>query len=825
MRRLLVLTLLLVAGLLFAVTWSNGIEDARPELATPRAGDELGALAPTADLSASGSNSRGAPGAPSAARVSAVLDPLAEVGPQAHLRGAVVDAAQGLPVAGASVRLSRPDVLGGDEDALEVLSDAAGRFELSWPEAWAAALAVTHPDYVDQRRPSVEFDAPLRIALVISGSIEGQLSGMTADQGRRSVARLWPTYVGRVRGDAIAEAPLDERGRFRFSDLIEGTYAVGVEVPEAPVVYEPEVIVRGGEPTHLHLTLSPGERLLARVLQRVDRAPVEGVLVHAQPELQGVGGEVEASAARNAITGLDGRFELLGLTPGELELELRTPWGAVIREDHAISPGRTDEPTFLVPAPGSLTGRVVDARGKAVASALVALTVAGEARRYHWARPQELLDQVEDGLRLVHADGQGRFDFGAVAARQELQLAAYPPSGSSAEAFGAFMRKVELAEGETRDVELRLVPTTTIFGRAVDPDGAGVAGVRIEVEIDAGRDRSFLGEVLTDASGQYRVEGVPASRVRVDANLDGHRGDSRWVDLALDASGEVPDLLVEPAFRVRGHVIDEDGWGVPHARVWVREAGSDEERRRGRSETADEYGRFEVTGLQQGDFEVDAWAATHNLPDGREPLVSLPGDPYVVLTLERRVLPMPGSITGELTVAGTGAPVPGIQIRGSRGTVLLDGARFRVTGLPPGPIRLQAHAPGMESVRFDEVSVPEGGSVEIGRYETRPTARVHVVVTDPNGQPLQDARVRLYRLAKQPARGVEVPKGYTLDFDRRRGAYEQEGVGRYDWTLDVRHERYAASSQVIQVRGNRDYQVQLSEPTQKTKGKQNSKGD
>jgi len=728
------------------------------------------------------------------ARTEVVHDPLAEAGARTPLVGVVVDAERGTPIEGAEVALT----LG--EHTERVTTDAAGDFELEWPDAWGGRLEVAHPNYVDLRRPTIERGAPLRVALGRSGRVTGQvLAGAGQDLGG-ATAQLWITYSGRTSSDALREQPLGPGEEFAFEDLAAGTYALGVSTLDAPVAYEPQVLVRAGLETRVLVNLAAGERFRGQVLTRDERAAVEGARVLARPELQGVGGDVERDAERRAETGGDGRFELEGLTAGELELWIRTPWGGLDFEKRWVTAdGVPEEETFFVPGPARLAGHVRDADGEPAAGAWVALSSEQEARRFPWARIGSMLEVEHGGLRIVRTDGEGRFDLGDVPARERLQLGAYPSGGETGDVFGAFARRIELDEGEEREVELTLVPATTLAGRVVDPEAAPVAGATIEVEIDAGADRSFLAEALTDGAGQYRFERVPALRVRVEADLEGFRGTSTWVDLRDAEDGVAPDLVLRPASTVRGHVVDTEGWAVPYARVRVADPRADERDRRARSDTADAYGRFEVEGLADGDYIVEAWALGHRLPAGAAPRVTLPGEPYVVLRMAPREVALPGTITGEVVLAGTGGPVPGLELRGTRGTVLLEGSRFRVTGVPPGRTRLSARAPNRESIVFDEVVVPEGGTVDVGRYETRSTVRVRVVVLSEGGQALTRASVRLYRRVKEPAHGVYVPRAYTLDLDRRRGWYEQGGVGRYEWTLDVRHEGYERYTEPVRV--------------------------
>lgn len=739
----------------------------------------------------------------STSRAQVVRDPLAEAGPRTPFSGVVVDAAEGTPVEGATVVLTL------EEHTESSTTDAAGDFLLEWPDAWEGSLEVSHPDYVDLRRPAIERGGPLRVELVRSGRITGQVLAAAGQDLDGATVQLWISYGGRTRGDVLREEPLQAGDEFVFQDLAEGTYALGVATVGAPIAFEPQVLVRSGLESRVLINLAAGERFRGQVLTRDDQLAVEGAQVLARPELQGVGGDVEREAERTTETGPDGRFELEGLTAGELEVWVRTPWGGLEFEKRWVTAdGVPEEATFLVPGPARLTGRVLDAAGEPAAGAWVALSREQEARRYPWARIDSMLEVDHSGLRIIRADARGSFDLGEVPAHERLQLGAYPVGGEASDVFGAFARRIELDEDEVREVELTLVGATTLAGRVLDPEGAPVAGAEIELHIEAGADRSFLAEVSTDASGQYLFERVPALRVRVGAELEGYRGDAAWVDLRDAAVEQVPDLVLRPASSVRGHVVDSQGWGVPYARVRVADPRAGERDRRARSDTADAYGRFDVQGLSDGDYIVEAWAVGHALPEGSAPRVTLPGEPYVVLRMEPRRVPLPGTITGEVVLAGTGAPVPGLELRGTRGTVLLEGTRFRVTGVPAGRARLSARAPNREPIVFDEVVVPEGGTVDVGRYETRGTARVRVVVRGEQGRSLTRASVRLLRRVKEPAHGVYVPQSYTLDLDRRSGWYEQGGVGRYEWTLDVRHEGYDRHVVPLKV-SNETVEVQL----------------
>lgn len=725
-----------------------------------------------------------------------VADPFARAGGE-PLAGRVVDGRSGRGVPGAQVALTV------GPHRVTAASDAEGAFELLLPAEGDPTLAVRHPEYVDLFRPRVDLGEEPVIALERSGSIVGRLLGVDPDGGQPRVG-LWVSDTGRLRGDPLAQVAAEE-GRFLFDDLRPGNYAVGVGGRELPMVLEAGVVVRPGIETSVVIAFDRGLVLDGRVVLRGSHEPVADAQVRVQPELQGIGDVLEELARREVTSAPDGSFRIERLGAGGLELSVRTPWGAQLGRTIALTEGRRSaEELIEVPAPAFVSGRVVDGSGRGVAGAWV---IHGLAREV-----SELVGDLVgslDELSRVRTDDEGRFDLGAVPARERLLLVATPPvqdsgflGGGSVGANAALVLK----EGEARaGVTLMLVPTRTLTGRVVDAAGSPLADVPVVLQVRTGGQWTRLDGTSTWAEGNFELKAVPqGARVLVSAAAEGYRPAVERVQVS--EANEPLELVLEDAYVIRGHVVDEGGWAVPGARVRARLGpweGAEENARR-RSATADDFGRFTLESLDEGSWTVDAWAVGHELPPGSQATVSLPGEAYVILVMGERALEAPGTISGELLMKGSGLPVEGLVLEGTRGgSVLLQGTRFTVTGVRPGRLRLLAKAPGVELVVFPAVQVSPGARVDLGVHETRHTSRLVVQVVDPLGQPVAGVQVRLERLVVEPDPGVYVPKKIDLKPQAKGGPgaarFVRDGVGRYEWRLRVVHRAWDPHFQTIRL--------------------------
>jgi len=219
----------------------------------------------------------------------------------------------------------------------------------------------------------------------------------------------------------------------------------------------------------------------------------------------------------------------------------------------------------------------------------------------------------------------------------------------------------------------------SLSGRILDPDGSPLPNARIHLGACGEGKQSVVFQVdtrsclLSDATGCYRLDGLPAS--------------SSYSVVACEelALGMVCGIQVEPGIAVqgvdvrlergrgaiRGRVTTADGSGIPGMGVTARPkalqavsedcffgwAGAEQQIRRDRKGRTDGGGRYEIADLHRGStswapegVEIRAWERnTVDVPDGQAVVgVDFIADAPGVETLSGRVTdtegrPVPGA--------------------------------------------------------------------------------------------------------------------------------------------------------------------------------------
>ena len=307
-----------------------------------------------------------------APRVTVELEPdpadfTLRLGPGSVVSGAVVDALDGAPVVGSTLKLYRADEsisFVDSEDTYERVLTQTGvggafRFDHVAPGAYRIlVLASGRPEHVDG---PFEVGTEHRAERVIELSAGASLSGILRDHEGRARAgvtlELTPDWKPDSAVHRTRRTTTDELGAFRFDGLAPGSIRIGPRVVhEGLELFEYQVLVELSPSQARDLVLQPPgtARLVGRVGLAASGAALPEVLpvrlFHATQERPGhTPLPVFAGLARN------GFFELHGLTPGAYELGIewvdfatRTRWSSPAAVEVELEAGSMSEVTLEV---------------------------------------------------------------------------------------------------------------------------------------------------------------------------------------------------------------------------------------------------------------------------------------------------------------------------------------------------------------------------------------------------------------------------------------------------------------------------------------------
>jgi protocatechuate 3,4-dioxygenase beta subunit len=474
----------------------------------------------------------------------------------------------------------------------------------------------------------------------------------------KSAAGAQPRIVRLEPAAAVRGAAVDASGRPVADALIEvGVVASPAGERPVPRDRSPSETVTAPDGSFVLPGLATGLRLELRA-QRERQRP--------------------ASAAGSAKA-TTGRLSLPPLAPHEERAGLRL-----------LLPALPPEPRRAPPA--ALAGEVREESGRAIEGAEVELHGAG-------AR-----ESAEHPAAKSGADGS--FRIAGLGRGERVEIEVRHPGYAR-----ALVPDVEI--GAPAPLVLVLRPRHRVAGRVVDPQGEGIRGALVLLQIlptrvDGGGGEAPLPgndrQVETDEAGAFAADDLPPGRLSLRASAHGFQ-EGRLRDLTLAAGESLPEitLRLSPAGSVEGTVLDAEGHGVAGARITVAAAAGDGSQPGAVANgTSDETGAFHLEGLPPGPARL---AAEH--PDYRRaerPIQLQPGANRVRVTLEEG-LSIAGRVADERGAAVAGATVRATGGEGQeRPAVSAADGSFRISGLSAGRQRLEARAEGFS---------PGGGDVEL----------------------------------------------------------------------------------------------------------------
>ncbi len=467
---------------------------------------------------------------------------------------------------------------------------------------------------------------------------------------------------------------------------------------------------------------------------------------------------------------------------------------------HRSPPAGADSAVVMLTPAMTLTGRVIDAGGDAIAGARI------ENRKTHTAF----------GRRLSELQGGGRWQLDAVAATSagdgSFELRRLPPLRPfevrvASPGYAAAYEPVPSLEPGVAVEELVIVLERGIsgFGLVVNEREMPIAGAEVALLptlTGAAAEQSYEVKenyrATTGAGGRFTLHDLPAGRYYLSARAAGFPELLvPGIEVAADPSGARPvdlgTLVLKPGIELAGRVVDAEGEPVAAAELSLRNADGEQlvvqraDSAWFASTTSRANGSFHLAGLPRDSRLVLLAMAGGYLP--REQAVTTGSDDQrldVELSRGARlagvVLDPAGRPAAGARVDVTADPDQQRMSTSTSRTALTDAeGRFEVLGLRPGGYTIDARLDAAASRPVRRRVPAEGLS---GLYlELRRRAALEVTVLDAGGAPVPEALVMA--VARTAVAEGERRSGMQTTDTRGLAVIQPLGTGVY--LLTARH--------------------------------------
>ncbi|MBI1852875.1 MAG: carboxypeptidase regulatory-like domain-containing protein [Planctomycetes bacterium] len=492
---------------------------------------------------------------------------------------------------------------------------------------------------------------------------------------------------------------------------------------------------------------------VGRLVDEHERTPVAAVrvlLVHPTKE-----------TTLLATSDLEGRFRIEDLDAETYRIEIDDDFWVVAGKDSVVATTKPSEAEIDCRLGGLVTGRVVDAAGRAVAGASVAETPVMSI--------DAMFDSESSGGAMkasgtVLTDAAGRFRLRGIRAARAATVHASHPDFASADSPVVAVRAGE----ESTVGVIRLLAGGSVSGRVTDSSGAPVPGADAVVKegsLDLGQMMQMgtrVGEetkthAKTDADGRYHVTHViPGDKAVVVAApgfVTGRKGDIK-VEEGHETSGI--DVSLVTGAVIGGRVLDFEKSPVPQASIVVDvnpmdflKTGSFERQ----STQSDADGRFRLIDL--GPDPVNLSITKQGLRKVQRKGVKPGGDELEI------VMGRGACLAGKVVDATTHDGLASFTIKVSRANAMAtmmsgtpteklnqaftatDGD-FEFCGLEAGTYAIEVTADGYARSKLDKVEVTEDGRTGDLVVEMRTGCVIQgVVLSKADGKPIPGATVTL----------------------------------------------------------------------------------
>jgi hypothetical protein len=601
-------------------------------------------------------------------------------------------------------------------DSANTTTGPDGSFTLSGLAPGSVRLmARKEDDFVQETR---NVTAPARDVL-IDLQAGGRITGRVVEKGTSKPITTFQAGIttSRAGSGMVMMGPPQLRsftsddGTFTLESVPAGATVLTASSPGYASARLNVTVEEGKELKGVELQLDAGVKLTGRVTGS-NGSGLSDVQVRVLPSP--TGGFATSGVDRSSTTDSNGDYSIEGLEAGEESVSFSHAKHSSVQKSVTLK-GRETRLDVQLATGGRVTGTVVTEAGAPVSDA-----------------------QVEaysgSGFESARTDANGAFEILSITPGR------YRFSAS----------KTGFADGVVEDVDvstgapLRIVLKTggTIYGRIT-----GLSAQELSLAQVTASGNANYQEGIVDASGNYRIEGVSAGTVRVQASSGmGMTGSSRrsapqTVELAAGGSQQV-DIAFRDDVVISGR-ITRNGVPLPSANVGFFPRGNSS--RASGSASTDNDGHYSVRGLDEGEYSVmvsdsqrmSPYTATYQVRG-----TSTYDIDYKTNALRGRVLDV-----------GTNEPLANVTVQ-LRNTSQTEGPRmtrgalsdatgaFILDSVPPGSYTLTATREGFGN-EVKELYVGESAPQDLELRLARNDGVTLTVVDARDGRPIS-ARASVY---------------------------------------------------------------------------------
>ncbi len=366
-----------------------------------------------------------------------------------------------------------------------------------------------------------------QLTMLLGGSIAGVVS---SNSGPLAGVNVNVNAFPPVGGAGMATTAAD--GTYTIGRLPAGTYQVNFSktgylgstynnLPNNTMSPTPVSVSEAGTTSGINAVLNTGANVSGRVLDNLGN-PVSGATVKAAQQ----GGGFSPTTA-SATTAADGTYTLAGVPGGSYLLSATATGFATVFASGAVVPSAADvlaltndtttTANFSLLLLGNVTGRVLQPNGQPLVGANVTATLIYAGGLQWFPSPFNQFQQT------TTTDAGGYFTISGIAPGQ-ARVVASPVEQNGPLAFEWYQDAYR--EGDATPVAIPAGATTApvvislavggvIRGRVTDATGNPVVGTGVDAMTADGRGGGFT---VTDANGNYVINGVPPDSYRVVAN-------------------------------------------------------------------------------------------------------------------------------------------------------------------------------------------------------------------------------------------------------------------------------------------------------------------